>query len=211
MKSICRFAACTWSIAAVLVASLAHGQGRLETPRLQGSPGTNTYAIESGKGMVSGWHCDAQSVQVSFDSGAPWETAYGTPRPDTLDVCGDTDNGFGLLYNFNTLGPGVHTIVARADGVPFAQGQFEVMTFDEEFVTNADGASEAALVKLATPEGEIYDAFLKWDQSKQNFVIVEEEKSDIGSLSVDTTAGRQRIVGNGISIELGVDPEVRGT
>ena len=32
-------------------------------------------------------------------------------------ACGDTNNGFGLLYNWNRLGDGVHTVTAYADGV----------------------------------------------------------------------------------------------
>ena len=34
-----------------------------------------------------------------------------------LEVCGDSNNGFGLLFNWNLLGNGDHTIRALADGV----------------------------------------------------------------------------------------------
>ena len=31
-----------------------------------------------------------------------------------MGVCGDTDNGFGVLYNWNNLGDGVYTVQALA-------------------------------------------------------------------------------------------------
>ena len=37
-------------------------------------------------------------------NGQPYEATYGTERLDTVPVCGDTDNGFGLLFNWNNLG-----------------------------------------------------------------------------------------------------------
>ena len=32
----------------------------------------------------------------------------GPSETDTVDQCGDTNNGFGLLYNWNKLGDGEH-------------------------------------------------------------------------------------------------------
>ena len=49
-------------------------------------------------------------------------------------MCGDTDNGFGLLFNWNLLGDGVHTVVAYADGVEFASTTVIVTTLGQEFL-----------------------------------------------------------------------------
>ena len=38
-----------------------------------------------------------------------------TRRTDTRGVCGDTNNGFGPLYNWNRLGDGPHTGTAIAN------------------------------------------------------------------------------------------------
>ena len=35
---------------------------------------------------------------------------------DTRSVCGDANNGFGLLVNMNSFGPGAHSVRALADG-----------------------------------------------------------------------------------------------
>ena len=51
----------------------------------------------SGIGLVSGWKCEAGRLTVRFNGGNPLEMPYGSPRGDTLDVCGDADNGYALL------------------------------------------------------------------------------------------------------------------
>ena len=38
----------------------------------------------------------------------PYLAAYGMERVDTLETCGDTNNGFVLLVNWNRLGAGEH-------------------------------------------------------------------------------------------------------
>ena len=81
----------------------------LENPR-QG-------AFFSGLVVISGWVCDADVVEIHFDGVPdPLDAAYGTSRNDTQAVCGDTDNGFGVLLNANVLGDGEHTARAYADG-----------------------------------------------------------------------------------------------
>lgn len=71
-------------------------------------------AIKSGVGVLSGWVCDANRLEVSFDGGARLFVPYGSERLDTAytkdgtEICGDTDNGFGLLWNYNELGDGRH-------------------------------------------------------------------------------------------------------
>ena len=55
--------------------------------------------------MVSGWVCEAETVEIEI-AGESYLAAYGTERLDTEDRCGDTDNGFGLLVNWNRFGEG---------------------------------------------------------------------------------------------------------
>ena len=77
------------------------------------NPGPNSF--QSGIGVISGWVCEADEVLIEFN-GEAQPAAYGTERLDTQDYCGDTDNGFGLLFNWNRLEDGEHTVVARVDG-----------------------------------------------------------------------------------------------
>ena len=83
----------------------------LENPR----PGSR----QSGIGLLSGWVCDAEVVELEINGTQRVAAAYGTDRADTAEtedgeeLCGDTDNGFGLLFNWNLLGDGVQTVVAR--------------------------------------------------------------------------------------------------
>jgi hypothetical protein len=148
--------------AAFIVLSLAVGaaqaQGNLENPAPDGS--------ESGIGLISGWYCTAGQIQIGFDGGSLIKAAYGTSRGDTASVCGDTDNGFGLLYNYNLLGTGTHTVRAYADGVLFATRTFTVATLGGEFIP---GLSKTALVPNFPGPGQ--GAVVSWQESKQNFVV----------------------------------------
>ena len=78
-----------------------------------------------------------------------YEAAYGTARADTAvqrkdgtPLCGDTDNGFGLLFNWNLLGDGEHTIVALVDEVELGRATVTVTTVgageEEEFLRGAE-------------------------------------------------------------------------
>ena len=116
--------------------------------------------------MISGWACNAQEIEISFNGGPRLKAAVGTIREDTQGVCGDTDNGFGLLYNWNRLGDGAHTVAAYADGVEFASVQVIVTTLGEEFLQGASGTFP--LSDFPTP-GETRT--LRWQQAQQNFVI----------------------------------------
>ena len=121
---------------------------------------------QSGLGLLSGWVCDAEVVEVEINGAQRVAAAYGTDRADTVPVCGDSDNGFGLLFNWNLLGDGVNTVVAVADGVAFDQATFTVTTLGEEFVTAAVG--ETVLADFPTV-GEAVR--LVWQQASQNFVL----------------------------------------
>jgi len=90
-------------------------------------------SFRSGISAISGWACDAEEIVLEIN-GEPLTAAYGTVREDTAEVCGDTDNGFSLLWNWNNLGDGVHTVLARIDGVPFARSRVTVTTFGDDML-----------------------------------------------------------------------------
>ena len=133
----------------------------LENPR----PGS----YQSGLGLLSGWVCEANRVELEFndDAATRQPASYGTARGDTVGACGDSDNGFGLLFNWNILGDGVHTVRALADGVEFARSTVTVTTLGQEF------AQELSREVTVTDFPEVGDTTtLAWQQAKQNFVIV---------------------------------------
>ena len=139
------------------------GVGQLE------NPGAN--AFQSGLGIISGWVCEAEAVTIEIeeqDSGAVVRlaAAYGTERADTVRACGDTDNGFGLLVNWNLLGGGEHTVAVLADGVEVGWATIRVTTLGEEF---ARGLAGECVVEDFPGPGETVT--LEWQESQQNFVI----------------------------------------
>ncbi len=123
-------------------------------------------SVVSGIGLVSGWKCDAERIEVRFDGGTPIEAAYGTSRDDTAGVCGDSDNGYGLLINYNLLGDGMHTVRVFADGEEFANANFEVVTLGTNFLRDAN-----ASIVLEDFPAENTEVTIEWQQGIQNFSI----------------------------------------
>jgi hypothetical protein len=143
-------------------------QGVLENPQ--------TGSFHSGLGVVSGWVCNADRVDLIIDEGATLQVAYGTDRGDTQAKCGDTNNGFGLLLNWNLLGDGTHTIRALADGVQFGSATFTVTTLlGNEFLRGVEGSC-----RLSGFPYPITDVLLRWEESLQNFVIERVEVNEPG-------------------------------
>ena len=133
-------------------------QGVLENPGAGSS--------QSGIGVISGWACNAGRIDLLID-GVATQAAYGTARGDTVAVCGDSNNGFGLLFNWNLLGDGPHTIRALADGVQFGSATFTVTTMlGAEFLSGVKGSFR--LSDFPWPGAEVT---IHWDESLQNFVI----------------------------------------
>lgn len=134
-------------------------QGTLENPQ--------TGSAQSGLGVLSGWVCDADSVDIVIDEAVTLKAAYGTDRDDTAKACGDTNNGFGLLLNWNLLGNGTHTIRALADGVQFGSATFTVTTMlGMEYLTDVNGTYR--LSGFPVPGT---DTVISWEESLQNFVV----------------------------------------
>ena len=146
----------------ILYIPTAGAQQRLENP----SPGS----FQSGLGVIAGWACDAQLIEVVFDGGLDagrrLKAGTGTIREDTQGRCGDTDNGFGLLYNWNRLGDGVHTVRVYADGVEFAAVPFTVTTLGQEVQR---GVSRTVTIPDFPDMGT--DVVVEWQESLQNFAL----------------------------------------
>ena len=144
------------------------GSYTLETTLVAGyleNPGSNSF--QSGIGVISGWVCEAETVEIEIN-GRPQAAAYGTERVDTRVPCGDTDNGFGLLFNWNRLGDGEHEVVARVDDVELERATVRVTTLGAEFVEAVAGTCE---VEDFPSPGE--GVRLAWQQPNQNFVLAE--------------------------------------
>jgi hypothetical protein len=106
-------------------------------------------------------------VEVQIDGGARQRVPYGSDRPDTAEVCGDINNGFGYTVNWNSLGDGTHTLQAFADGVEFANVSFTVTTLGVDFLQGASG--EYTLPNFPQAGKNVT---VRWAESHQNFVIV---------------------------------------
>lgn len=143
----------------LIVASQQIAAQNLESPR--------AGSFQSGIGIIRGWACDANAVEVLIDNSQRLRVAHGTSRPDTVSVCGDDNNGFGLTYNWSTLGAGTHNLQAFIDGVPFANVNFTVTTLGSEFLRGASAETSAANFPQS---GQT--VILRWSEPDQNFVIV---------------------------------------
>ena len=128
------------------------------------NPGAGSF--QSGVGLFSGWVCDAQRIEIEINGSVTLEAGYGTIREDTASVCGDTNNGFGLLFNWNRLGDGVHTVRALADDREFGRARFLVTTLGTEFLTGVSGAY--TLLDFPRLGQTVH---IDWQQASQNFVI----------------------------------------
>lgn len=159
-------------------------------PRQQ-QPGHRTGFLEnpgdgssrSGVGIISGWVCEADEVLITIITAAGdtiiQEAAYGTERTDTAytpageKICGDTDNGFGLLFNWNTLKDGTHTVIVEVDGRELDRATVTVTTLDGEFPKGLSG--RYVLENFPYP-GE--SVVVEWEEALQNFVITESDSNE---------------------------------
>ena len=152
----------------------------LENPR--------STSFQSGVGVISGWACHAHEIVIELD-GMPLKAGYGTTREDTRSRCGDTNNGFSLLYNWNLLDDGEHTIRALIDGEEFANTTVRVTTFGEQFLRGENGTFDLPNFPAS---GET--TVVRWEQSLQNFVITDGQPNTGGGY--DRVAGVSAILEN---------------
>lgn len=151
----------SFSLAAFLCflsVSAVSAQSQLEVP--------GSGSKQSGIGIVSGWKCTAGTVTVQFDNGPTYQAGYGTIRTDTQGVCGDTNNGWSFLWNWNKLGDGNHTVQVFDNGVQFGAATFMVQTLGAEFRTDL-----SKTITIADFPAQGQTATLQWQQEQQNFVI----------------------------------------
>ena len=144
------------------------GDHRAGTPGVGYLENPGPHSFQSGVGVLSGWVCEADAVELAIGDFPPQAAAYGTERLDTASVCGDTDNGFGLLFNWNRLDDGEHTVVASVDGEELGRATVRVTTLGEEFLRGVEG--ECVAEDFPSP-GETVT--LKWQQNSQNFVVTD--------------------------------------
>ena len=134
-----------------------------------------TRASRSGIGVISGWVCEADTVEIEFIRGASTyrvPVAYGTSRDDTRSRCDDDgNNGFGLTWNWNLLAEGRWTVRALANGTEFDSASVDVVHLtDQEF---AEGLVGECRVPNFPSTGQT--TVLEWEESSQNFQIVDME------------------------------------
>lgn len=137
--------------------------GYLENPQPTG--------YQSGIAVFSGWACrpglEINRVDLEID-GTLWQAGYGTERLDTVGVCGDANNGWGLLFNTNLLGDGQHTVRALVDGVELGQASFSVATLGGDFLRGLKG--DYRLMDFPKNGDSVV---ILWQESLQNFTIRE--------------------------------------
>ena len=121
-RSIANVVRPVFVLAAVLTAAPAHSApiGVIETPVYN--------STQTGVGLISGWQCGGQNIEIRIDDGPLQPVGAHTSREDTRAVCGRSDTGYGFLFNYNLLSLGRHSLVAFADGVGFAQQEFSTFT-----------------------------------------------------------------------------------
>lgn len=122
----------------------------------------------SGIGLVSGWVCGGTALTAQFDANQPVPLPYGSSRADTGSACpGNTNTGFGLLFNFNGLGVGTHTVVVRNGGQEIGRSTFNVTTFGTEYLSDRQGTY--SLPNFPDPG---VTTTVAWSSATQNFGIV---------------------------------------
>ena len=135
--------------------------GRWETP----SPDS----FQSGLSVLSGWVCEADSIvfEIGDDPLSPFQAAAGTLRPDTAPHCeGEPETGFGLLYNWNRVGDGDHTVRLVIDGEVVDTRTVTVTTLGQEVMW---GLTRTAEVAAFPSPGEVVT--VEWQEAHQNFVV----------------------------------------
>lgn len=179
------------------------GTGYLGTPM----DGTTV----SGVGVISGYHCSSKDIDVYIDGAWAGKAGAGTRLLGTQGVCGRTDTGYSILYNFNNLTNGLHVITVSADGIQ--QDSHTVTTFMSGGVPWLTGVSRTGQITDFPQTGQT--ATLQWVQSYQNFLITAIDDgsgpylppyystSNVLGVSVAGAAGRVTSLPSGIACTTG--------
>lgn len=134
-------------------------RGALENPGQQ--------AVKTGIGVVRGWVCDATRVEVEIN-GSRIAAFYGQDRGDTRSVCGDANNGFLALVNWNLFGTGTHQVRLLADGQELVQRSVRIVTYGTAFLRG-----HAGQWKIADWPTAGTDTIIGWTEGLQNIEIVD--------------------------------------
>ena len=109
-----------------------------------------------------------------------FDAAYGTERTDTAGECGDTDNGFGLLFNWNLLSGGEHEVIAFVDGEELGRAMLSVTIPGMRQTPDSRGDTWTEFLRGATGECLVpdfpYPRFsgrFSWNQGTQHLELVE--------------------------------------
>jgi hypothetical protein len=108
-------------------------------------------------------------LEILIDGISAGKAGSGTTLLGTQSVCGRTDTGFSLLYNFNNLDEGQHTATVLAEGKEFGRATFR--TVRSGGVPWLHGAVKTITVIDFPKLGET--TTLNWMQSFQNFMAVD--------------------------------------
>ena len=134
------------------------------------NPPTVLTSNQSGPTFIGGWHCNAENADIrvrftTLEGTIEVATAAGTSRADTIGICGDANNGFGLGWNWNIFPVGIVNLEFVADGTVFATAQVNVTSLGAEFVS-------AAAVCTLTDFPEVGDsAAFRWSNSTQQLQL----------------------------------------
>lgn len=159
--------------------ALALANGYLENPQPD--------AVESGLGVISGWHCTANEVEIFIDGKSIGSTGVGSLRADTAATCGHSESGYALLYNFNNAEPGRHEIKLFVDGELLDTRYFN--TVRSGGVPYLAGRSAQATIDNFPAPGKA--TRVEWSQAKQSFVVV--GSADMATLDGSYTLRRVSI------------------
>lgn len=166
------------------IPGLSFALGSLENP-VAGS-------TESGIGVISGWHCTATNITATIDGASLGKAGSGTGRGDTASICGRSNTGYSLLFNYNDLTPGSHSISVYADGQLLETRQFNT-------VQSGGAAFVTGLVSRWTLAGfpsSGKTASIDWSQSKQSFVVTGISGGDTPPPPVTVTVPVQTAMAN---------------
>lgn len=142
----------------------------IEKPELQVFPETPLEgSTHSGVGVVRGWACDAWRVEVQFDDGPRRPVAYGTQRADTQPVCGDENNGYGMVIAWGLLGKGDHTMRTYVNNQFISEVNFSVSGLDDPFIKGLRGLYDFPDFPYSGQQ-----TIVEWSEPDQNFIIIEQ-------------------------------------
>lgn len=126
-------------------------------------------SAQSGVGLISGWACVADRVEISIDGGERVRVGGESARGDVVSVCGHRNAGFSQLLNFNLLGAGEHTLQLFVKGVAIGEPtRFTVVIPAGEFIR---GLKRESVINDFPSAGK--NAIIDWRESEQNFRLRE--------------------------------------